>query len=369
MAGFSLGGGRRGSEEGGENEQQHQHAAAAAAAAVIPPDSLFLFGGGTNQQPDISYPRGFELWQHHHHPQLPSSAAAAAALIGFSSDHQLPAGRIIMRGGGGGRSGGAAAAGSSGGGGGGGVSCQDCGNQAKKDCAHMRCRTCCKSRGFQCPTHVKSTWVPASKRRERQQHLAAAAAALHNPRRPAAAAPDTSKRPREICPRPAATSAVASAGTRSATQKLFLNHFLLDRRFLKNLKLILSVLLGMEGVSFPAEVSSPAVFRCVRVSTMDEAAAAAEDELAYQTAVRIGGHVFRGILYDQGPEPSSSTPPAAALAAAAAAVSGSMAAGPSAVASAGMLDAPNLSSSSLQYPTPLSAFMAGTQFFPHHPRP
>ncbi|OAY76928.1 Protein SHORT INTERNODES [Ananas comosus] len=338
MAGFSLGGGRRGSEEGGENEQQHQHAAAAAAAAVIPPDSLFLFGGGTNQQPDISYPRGFELWQHHHHPQLPSSAAAAAALIGFSSDHQLPAGRIIMRGGGGGgRSGGAAAAGSSGGGGGGGVSCQDCGNQAKKDCAHMRCRTCCKSRGFQCPTHVKSTWVPASKRRERQQHLAAAAAALHNPRRPAAAAPDTSKRPREICPRPAATSAVASA--------------------------------GMEGVSFPAEVSSPAVFRCVRVSTMDEAAAAAEDELAYQTAVRIGGHVFRGILYDQGPEPSSSTPPAAALAAAAAAVSGSMAAGPSAVASAGMLDAPNLSSSSLQYPTPLSAFMAGTQFFPHHPRP
>ncbi|KAJ0629727.1 putative transcription factor STY-LRP1 family [Helianthus annuus] len=43
----------------------------------------------------------------------------------------------------------------------GGVSCQDCGNQAKKDCPHFRCRTCCKSRGFQCQTHVKSTWVPA----------------------------------------------------------------------------------------------------------------------------------------------------------------------------------------------------------------
>lgn len=47
------------------------------------------------------------------------------------------------------------------------ISCQDCGNQAKKDCVHMRCRTCCKSRGFLCETHVKSTWVPASKRRER----------------------------------------------------------------------------------------------------------------------------------------------------------------------------------------------------------
>lgn len=58
-----------------------------------------------------------------------------------------------------------------GGGGGGSVSsttCQDCGNQAKKDCTHRRCRTCCKSRGYDCSTHVKSTWVPASRRRERQ---------------------------------------------------------------------------------------------------------------------------------------------------------------------------------------------------------
>lgn len=50
-----------------------------------------------------------------------------------------------------------------------GMNCQDCGNQAKKDCAHLRCRTCCKSRGFHCQTHVKSTWVPAAKRRERHQ--------------------------------------------------------------------------------------------------------------------------------------------------------------------------------------------------------
>ncbi|OAY64334.1 Protein SHI RELATED SEQUENCE 5 [Ananas comosus] len=44
--------------------------------------------------------------------------------------------------------------------------CQDCGNQAKKDCTHRRCRTCCKSRGFDCSTHVQSTWVPAARRRE-----------------------------------------------------------------------------------------------------------------------------------------------------------------------------------------------------------
>lgn len=54
----------------------------------------------------------------------------------------------------------------------GGMNCQDCGNQAKKDCPHMRCRTCCKSRGFHCQTHVKSTWVPAAKRRERLAQLA-----------------------------------------------------------------------------------------------------------------------------------------------------------------------------------------------------
>ncbi|KAJ6826668.1 protein LATERAL ROOT PRIMORDIUM 1 [Iris pallida] len=48
------------------------------------------------------------------------------------------------------------------------ATCQDCGNQAKKDCSHRRCRTCCKSRGYDCTTHVKSTWVPAARRRERQ---------------------------------------------------------------------------------------------------------------------------------------------------------------------------------------------------------
>ncbi|KAM0069637.1 putative transcription factor STY-LRP1 family [Helianthus debilis subsp. tardiflorus] len=48
------------------------------------------------------------------------------------------------------------------------LNCQDCGNQAKKDCTHRRCRTCCKSKGYDCETHVKSTWVPAARRRERR---------------------------------------------------------------------------------------------------------------------------------------------------------------------------------------------------------
>lgn len=48
------------------------------------------------------------------------------------------------------------------------TACQDCGNQAKKDCEFQRCRTCCKSKGYDCLTHVKSTWVSVARRRERQ---------------------------------------------------------------------------------------------------------------------------------------------------------------------------------------------------------
>lgn len=51
-----------------------------------------------------------------------------------------------------------------------------------------------------------------------------------------------------------------------------------------------------EGGHFPGEVSSPAVFRCIHVSSIDNAV----DQYAYQTSVKIAGHVFKGILYDQG---------------------------------------------------------------------
>lgn len=59
-------------------------------------------------------------------------------------------------------------------------------------------------------------------------------------------------------------------------------------------------------------MSTEATFRCVRVNSLEDA----EDNFAYQTAVTIGGHIFKGILYDQGPgscynvgESSSSEPP------------------------------------------------------------
>ncbi|KAE8719484.1 Protein SHI RELATED SEQUENCE 3 [Hibiscus syriacus] len=51
------------------------------------------------------------------------------------------------------------------------ISCQNCGNQDKKDCPHFRCRTCCRGRGFHCQTHLKSTWVPAAKRRDKQHQF------------------------------------------------------------------------------------------------------------------------------------------------------------------------------------------------------
>lgn len=57
--------------------------------------------------------------------------------------------------------------------------CQDCGNQAKKECVYLRCRTCCRNKGFQCQTHVKSTWIPLYRRRQRPQQLAAAVLPQH----------------------------------------------------------------------------------------------------------------------------------------------------------------------------------------------
>lgn len=131
MAGFPLGGGGGVGGSGGHNQPPLE---------PIPQDSIFFFPREGNRLPEelVTYTKGFELWQQHH----------------------------LLEDGGASSSGGA-------------VSCRDCGNQAKKDCMYTRCRTCCRSRGFQCPTHIKSTWVPAAKRRQR-------------------AAVKLSKRPREI---------------------------------------------------------------------------------------------------------------------------------------------------------------------------
>ncbi|KAJ6671423.1 PROTEIN SHI RELATED SEQUENCE 3 [Salix viminalis] len=193
----------------------------------------------------------------------------------------------------------------------GGSRCQDCGNQSKKDCFYMRCRTCCKSKGFQCQTHVKSTWVPAYRRRQRAQTVS------------------------------------------PVQQQQLLGQNPKSKRLRENPST------GLEIENFPAEVDSTATFRCFRVSSIDEAV----DQLAYQTSVNIGGHVFKGILYDQGPdqnrydfgetscrelhqEPNLTN--AGALTPALASTSGA----------AESLAPPS-------YSFPLNAFMSGTQLFLH----
>lgn len=148
MAGiFSVGGG---GGRGNNNNSQHNQ---------IPPpphhpDTLLWYNKNVDE--DVSSYRGFELWHHQQHQPQQINIPQARPLfhqdlyslgVGPSRSSDVATTR-----------------------GGGGISCDDCGNQAKKDCPHRRCRTCCKSRGYDCQTHVKSTWVPASKRRERQQH-------------------------------------------------------------------------------------------------------------------------------------------------------------------------------------------------------
>ncbi|KAJ3692760.1 hypothetical protein LUZ60_011855 [Juncus effusus] len=261
---------------------------------------------------------GFQLWQQQNQ-QANQQDPQQFNYLAFSHDPSISGvGGSSAGSGRGMRGGGGAGAGT--------ISCQDCGNQAKKDCAHLRCRTCCKSRGFHCPTHVKSTWVPAAKRRERQQQLVTALASSSGG---AGGSGEAGKRPRE-----------------SGDQ-------------------------GAVTARFPPEVSSEAIFRCVRLGPLDEH----ESEYAYQTAVRIGGHVFKGILHDHGPDPSAnphhphhdyhhhqqlrhvsegSSPNTSAAAITSA---GDVTGGVMAPSSAVLMD---------PYPTPLGVFMAGTQFYPHH---
>ncbi|CAH8385536.1 unnamed protein product [Eruca vesicaria subsp. sativa] len=165
------------------------------------------------------------------------------------------------------------------------MNCQDCGNQAKKDCSHMRCRTCCKSRGFDCQTHVKSTWVPAAKRRERQAQLAALP--VKRGREASSGGGDDREDEENVGQGGGGGSALACIREVYASSS------------------------GFESNHLPPEISLPAVFRCMRVSSIDDE----DEEYAYQTAVSIGGHMFKGILYDQGPSDDhrySSSPAAVA---------------------------------------------------------
>lgn len=116
--------------------------------------------------------------------------------------------------------------------------------------------------------------------------------------------------------------------------------------------------------SLPPEVSAEAMFRCVRVSPVDEA----DDEYAYQTTVSIAGHVFKGILYDHGADadhhPSSSSSRCHLLPHGDGSSSQNATAAAAAAASTAPAELLN------PYPTPLSSFIAaGTQFFPQTHRP
>ena len=145
----------------------HHHHHDAAADPIFP----LLSGGPCVLDPDAAKSASgappassaIQFWQ----PQSPSSAPAANPNPSASPFAYIKKPLPMLDTG----------AGSSGSGA---TTCQDCGNQAKKDCGHNRCRTCCKSRGFDCSTHVKSTWVPAARRRERQQ-LAASGSASSSP--------------------------------------------------------------------------------------------------------------------------------------------------------------------------------------------
>ena len=56
--------------------------------------------------------------------------------------------------------------------------------------------------------------------------------------------------------------------------------------------------------SLPRQVRAPAVFRCIRVTAIEDG----QNEYVYQAMVKINGHVFKGLLYDRGASEKGSYP-------------------------------------------------------------
>lgn len=77
------------------------------------------------------------------------------------------------------------------------------------------------------------------------------------------------------------------------------------------------------------------------------------DQFAYRTSVNIAGHVFKGLLYDQGPENQY--------------ISGESSSGGGGFQQPNLIAQTSTSTPSARssYPSPFSAFMPGTQFFPY----
>ncbi|XP_044510071.1 protein SHI RELATED SEQUENCE 5-like isoform X2 [Mangifera indica] len=293
MAGWFYLGGREGQSSKQEEEEEKE-------------ESLHLYR--SNEE---IYNKGFEIWPQYHQQQQNMnnyvSFGVGPSRRNFINDDSSRSGFTVTR--------------QSGGVGVGGMNCQDCGNQAKKDCVHLRCRTCCKSRGFQCQTHVKSTWVPAARRRERQHQLSA-------------------------LQRQHQQQQQQQQNNQQEEQLQFLGEN--PKRQRENQ--------GLELSQFPSEVNSPAVFRCVRVSAVEDS----DEQYAYQTAVNIGGHLFKGILYDQGPENRYATGGESSQQLNLITAAPTM----TTTATTPTTTNPSAAIDPSFYPPPLNAFMAGTQFFP-----
>ncbi|PON53302.1 hypothetical protein PanWU01x14_203090 [Parasponia andersonii] len=156
--------------------------------------------------------------------------------------------------------------------------CTDCGNRAKRDCGFSRCRTCCKARAFPCSTHVRSTWVPPSRRRLRLPATLDGAGGNGS-----SGSSSASKRPRlHECQTDASHSHTSNSNNAITTPKGFHATSIHQDAIFKQ--------------SLPNKVRAPAIFRCHRVTAIGDG----KVEIAYQVTVRISGHVFKGFLYDQG---------------------------------------------------------------------
>ncbi|KAK8550691.1 hypothetical protein V6N12_039387 [Hibiscus sabdariffa] len=209
-----------------------------------------------------------QLWQNHESPHYLNKSSSVPDNNNSSSMN------LMQSGGGCGTGGGSGGSGSSSG-----ATCQDCGNQAKKGCAYRRCRTCCKSRSFDCPTHVKSTWVPAARRRERQIMAAGAAAAAVG----GSGLSGSTAGPKKPRLTTSQTTTISHTSTSNATPPRSYDTSCSPQNA------------GVKE-TLPPQVHAPAVFKCVRVTAVEDG----ENEFAYEAVVKIGGHVFKGLLYDQG---------------------------------------------------------------------
>lgn len=149
--------------------------------------------------------------------------------------------------------------------------CEDCGNRAKKDCVFRRCRTCCKGRGYDCCTHLKSTWIPSTRRREREIEVVGGGG------------DGVAKRLKSLIGSSQNVSANShSSNSNATTPKSFATSSCHQDAGFKE--------------TLPGHVQAPAVFKCHRVTAIGNG----EDEFAYLATVHISGHVFKGFLYDHG---------------------------------------------------------------------